>query len=87
MWMWLLIYSGTAGGNFASPSREYLEDGKVPGAKTVDDVRRFYEAKVPMRPDVEDMATMSNMAAGSASCWACMMMAAYLQHRNRPSPT
>jgi len=27
---------------------QYLEDGKVPGAKTVDDVRRFYEAKVPM---------------------------------------
>lgn len=27
---------------------QYLEDGKVPGAKTVEDVRRFYEAKVPM---------------------------------------
>ena len=27
---------------------QYLEAGKVPGAKTVDDVRRFYEAKVPM---------------------------------------
>ena len=27
---------------------QYLEDGKVPGAKTVDDVRRFYETKVPM---------------------------------------
>ena len=27
---------------------QYLNAGKVPGAKTVDDVRRFYEAKVPM---------------------------------------
>ena len=27
---------------------QYLEAGKVPGAKTVDDVRRFYESKVPM---------------------------------------
>jgi NAD(P)-dependent dehydrogenase (short-subunit alcohol dehydrogenase family) len=27
---------------------QYLRTGKVPGAKTVDDVRRFYEAKVPM---------------------------------------
>ncbi len=27
---------------------QYLNSGKVPGAKTVDDVRRFYEAKVPM---------------------------------------
>jgi NAD(P)-dependent dehydrogenase (short-subunit alcohol dehydrogenase family) len=28
--------------------RQYLDTGKVPGAKTVDDVRRFYEAKVPL---------------------------------------
>jgi len=28
--------------------RQYLDSGKVPGAKTTDDVRRFYEAKVPM---------------------------------------
>ena len=28
--------------------RQYLDAGKVPGAKTIDDVRRFYEAKVPM---------------------------------------
>jgi len=28
--------------------RQYLDTGKVPGAKTVDDVRAFYEAKVPM---------------------------------------
>ena len=28
---------------------QYLEAGKVPGAKTVADVRAFYEAKVPMR--------------------------------------
>ncbi len=27
---------------------QYLKAGKVPGAKTVDDVRRAYEAKVPM---------------------------------------
>ena len=27
---------------------QYLQAGKVPGAKTVADVRRFYEAKVPM---------------------------------------
>lgn len=28
---------------------QYLSTGKVPGAKTIDDVRRFYEDKVPMR--------------------------------------
>jgi sorbitol-6-phosphate 2-dehydrogenase len=28
---------------------QYLEAGKVPGAKSVEDVRAFYEAKVPMR--------------------------------------
>ena len=27
---------------------QYLQAGTVPGAKTVEDVRRFYEAKVPM---------------------------------------
>jgi sorbitol-6-phosphate 2-dehydrogenase len=27
---------------------QYLREGKVPGAQTVDDVRRSYEAKVPM---------------------------------------
>ncbi|MDK2857819.1 MAG: sorbitol-6-phosphate 2-dehydrogenase [Verrucomicrobiota bacterium] len=27
---------------------QYLNTGKVPGAKTVEDVRRFYEAQVPM---------------------------------------
>ncbi len=37
--------------------RQYLDSGKVPGAKTFEDVKRFYEAKVPMRrgcttPDV-----------------------------------
>ena len=36
---------------------QYLRTGKVPGARTVEDVKRFYEAKVPMRrgctaPDV-----------------------------------
>lgn len=28
--------------------RQYLDAGKVAGAKTIDDVRRFYEGKVPM---------------------------------------
>jgi len=28
---------------------QYLKTGKVPGAKTVDDVRRYYEGKVPMK--------------------------------------
>jgi sorbitol-6-phosphate 2-dehydrogenase len=28
--------------------QQYLTTGKVPGAKTIDDVKRFYEAKVPM---------------------------------------
>ncbi len=27
---------------------QYLKAGKVPGAKTIDDVRKFYEAKVPL---------------------------------------
>jgi len=27
---------------------QYLRTGKVPGAKTIDDVKKFYEAKVPM---------------------------------------
>jgi rhamnose utilization protein RhaD (predicted bifunctional aldolase and dehydrogenase)/NAD(P)-dependent dehydrogenase (short-subunit alcohol dehydrogenase family) len=27
---------------------QYLRTGKVPGARTIEDVRRFYEAKVPM---------------------------------------
>ena len=28
--------------------QQYLATGKVPGAQTIDDVKRFYEAKVPM---------------------------------------
>ena len=38
---------------------QYLRAGKVPGAKTVEDVKRFYEAKVPMNRgcEVEDVAT------------------------------
>jgi len=37
--------------------KQYLDSGKVPGAKTFEDVKKFYEAKVPMRrgcttPDV-----------------------------------
>lgn len=28
---------------------QYLKTGKVPGAKTIDDVRRFYEDQVPMK--------------------------------------
>ena len=27
---------------------QYLNSGKVPGARTIEDVKRFYEAKVPM---------------------------------------
>jgi len=50
--------NGICPGNFldgplwSDPERglfvQYLNAGKVPGAKTVEDVRRFYEAKVPM---------------------------------------
>jgi rhamnose utilization protein RhaD (predicted bifunctional aldolase and dehydrogenase)/NAD(P)-dependent dehydrogenase (short-subunit alcohol dehydrogenase family) len=29
--------------------RQYLEAGKVPGAKTIEDVRKFYEDQVPMK--------------------------------------
>ena len=29
--------------------KQYLDSGKVPGAKTFEDVKKFYEAKVPMR--------------------------------------
>jgi len=38
--------------------QQYLDAGKVPGAKTVADVRRFYEAKVPLGRGclVEDVA-------------------------------
>lgn len=32
---------------------QYLKAGKVPGAKTVEDVRRFYEAKVPLNRGCE----------------------------------
>lgn len=32
---------------------QYLNAGKVPGAKTVDDVRRFYESKVPLNRGCE----------------------------------
>ena len=37
---------------------QYLKAGKVPGAKTVDDVRKFYEAKVPLNRgcEAEDVA-------------------------------
>ncbi len=37
---------------------QYLNAGKVPGAKTVDDVRRFYESKVPLNRgcEVKDVA-------------------------------
>jgi sorbitol-6-phosphate 2-dehydrogenase len=27
---------------------QYLRSGKVPGARTIEEVRRFYETKVPM---------------------------------------
>ncbi len=38
------LWSDPAKGLFV----QYLNSGKVPGAKTVEDVKRFYEAKVPM---------------------------------------
>ncbi len=38
------LWSDPANGLFA----QYLRTGKVPGAKTVEDVKKFYEAKVPM---------------------------------------
>jgi NAD(P)-dependent dehydrogenase (short-subunit alcohol dehydrogenase family) len=39
------LWSDPAGGLFA----QYLRTNKVPGAKTVEDVKRFYENKVPMK--------------------------------------
>ena len=38
--------------------RQYLDSGKVPGAKTIEDVRKFYEDKVPMKRGctIEDVA-------------------------------
>ncbi|MGA2497633.1 MAG: SDR family NAD(P)-dependent oxidoreductase [Tepidisphaeraceae bacterium] len=38
------LWSDPRNGLFA----QYLRSGKVPGAKTIQDVKRFYEAKVPM---------------------------------------
>ncbi len=37
---------------------QYLRAGKVPGAKSIEDVRRYYEAKVPMKRGctIEDVA-------------------------------
>lgn len=32
---------------------QYLNNGKVPGAKNIEDVRKFYESKVPMRRGCE----------------------------------
>ena len=32
---------------------QYLKAGKVPGAKTVEDIKKFYEAKVPMKRGCE----------------------------------
>ena len=37
---------------------QYLEAGKVPGAKTVQDVRRYYEAKVPMAATVRSIHSL-----------------------------
>jgi sorbitol-6-phosphate 2-dehydrogenase len=38
--------------------KQYLQSGKVHGAKTIQDVRKFYEDKVPMRRGctIEDVA-------------------------------
>ncbi|HHX72896.1 MAG TPA: SDR family NAD(P)-dependent oxidoreductase [Clostridiales bacterium] len=48
------LWSGPEKGLFV----QYLRAGKVPGAKTVEDVRKAYEAKVPMRRGctVDDVA-------------------------------
>jgi sorbitol-6-phosphate 2-dehydrogenase len=32
---------------------QYLRTGKVPGAKTIADVKKFYESKVPMKRGCE----------------------------------
>lgn len=37
---------------------QYLQAGKVPGAKTIEDVRRYYEAKVPMKRGCTPMDVM-----------------------------
>ena len=37
---------------------QYLKTGKVPGAKTVADVKAFYEAKVPMKRGCEGADVM-----------------------------
>jgi NAD(P)-dependent dehydrogenase (short-subunit alcohol dehydrogenase family) len=39
------LWADPAGGLFA----QYLRANKVPGARTIEDVRRFYESKVPMK--------------------------------------
>jgi len=38
------LWSDPKNGLFA----QYLKEGKVPGAKTIEDVRRYYESKIPM---------------------------------------
>lgn len=55
---WSIKVNAICPGNFfegplwADPERglfaQYLKAGKVPGAKTIDDVKHFYESKVPM---------------------------------------
>ena len=39
------LWSDPKNGLFA----QYLKTGKVPGAKNIEDVKNFYEGKVPMR--------------------------------------
>ena len=50
---------------------QYLEAGKVPGAKTVADVRRYYEAKVPMNRGCQGFSQLP------AICTAAGNRAAY----------
>ena len=47
---------------------QYLNAGKVPGAKTTDDVRKFYEAKVPLGRGcrIEDVAKAVKYIIGQA---------------------
>ncbi|MHC4873775.1 MAG: SDR family NAD(P)-dependent oxidoreductase [Planctomycetota bacterium] len=60
---WNIKVNAVCPGNFfggplwADPTRglfvQYLNTGKVPGAKNIDDVKKFYESKVPMNRGCE----------------------------------
>ena len=48
---------------------QYLEAGKVPGAKTVQDVRRYYEAKVPMAVAINQGSFAKAYNIGTGNSW------------------